>query len=157
MTDTRKEKSYSVLSPDQQSEGILKADPDLPATYPTVLPCLSLMLAHASGREAIGDGEFNLLCMALDRFAVTTDEAMEAFWRAYADPYVSQGRIEFRHLWKYISDRRGEKVQTYTYHQMLSEMSKLTMPQEAFEILNGENGRPEEKDAGGKFKWRLKQ
>jgi len=84
----------------------MAASPDTPAVNRDVLPALSLMLAHASGRAALPDGEFTLLSIALRRNQVTIDEAMNAFWKAYADSYVPQGRIQFRHLWKYIDEAR---------------------------------------------------
>lgn len=115
------------------------------------------MLAHSSGRESLRDGEIQLLHHAVKRNQVTVDEIMEAFWRAYSDPYVSQGKIEFRHLWKHISEKRGEKEQRFTYHQMLAEMDQKSLPQEAFEILDGQQGRPEKKDGSGKWMWRYRQ
>lgn len=157
MQKAPKEKAYKVVSPDSQQIGLVRVNPNSPAVAEKSFLPLSLMLAHSRGADSLPDGESSLLYLALESYEVTTDEAMKAFWRAYADPYVSQGRIEFRHLWKHISEWRGEKDRTFTYPQMLSEMDKSHLPQDAFEILNGENGRPTEKDSSGKFKWRLRK
>ena len=106
---TRNEKRYMVIAPEGDSAGVVEANPDLPAYSKEVFPSLVLMLAHASGRKALYDGEIQLLHHAMKHFNVTTDEAMTAFWEAYADPYVSQGKIEFRHLWKHIEKTRIPK------------------------------------------------
>jgi hypothetical protein len=34
---------------------------------------------------------------------------MDAFWKAYGDPYVSGGIIEFRHLMKHVNEARKER------------------------------------------------
>lgn len=102
-------RAYKVLSPKGDQFGSIEIDPTTPACTKQVLAPLELMLAHASNREALGDGEFNLLGQALKRFNVTADEVFDAFWKAYADPYVSQGKIEFRHLWKHIEKERHKE------------------------------------------------
>lgn len=135
----------------------MQLDPTVPAASKDALPSLSLMLAYASGRSHLPDGEAGLLAIAMQRYKVTVEEAMDAFWKAYADPFVSQGRIEFRHLWKHIEDTRGTKQKHYTYHEVLREMDKTGLPMDAFEIMDGDNGRPKSLDSDGKFKWRLRK
>lgn len=115
------------------------------------------MLAHSSARESLRDGEVQLLHHAIKLNKITVDEAMAAFWKAYADPFVSQGRIEFRHLWKYIEETRGLKDKHFTFNQVLREKDKESLPLEAFEIMDGEDGRPEIRDSAGKPKWRYRK
>ena len=102
-------KTYKILAPNGDIEGDLTVDPMTAACRPKIMAPLVLMLAHSSGRESLGDGEFRLLAIALERNRVTADEVFNAFWKAYADPYVSQGKIEFRHLWKHIEQSREDK------------------------------------------------
>lgn len=142
------------MSPDSKQMGLLKANPNGSIVSDETLPAFSLMLAHASGRSNIPDGEFSLLAIALKQNEVTVDEAFEAFWKAYGDPYVSQGRIEFRHLWKYISEKRGENEKQFAYIEMLREMDKAGVTTDAFECLDGNAGRPISLDSIGKPKWR---
>lgn len=113
-TITSTKRVYKVLNPEGDQFGTIKLSPSTPACTKQVLAPLELMLAHASNREALGDGEFNLLAEALKRFNITVDELFDAFWKAYADPFVSQGKIEFRHLWKHIKqEREKEPVPQY--------------------------------------------
>ena len=121
----------------------------------TGLPSKETIESIIAAMNLPGDIEKSMFMTALTRFEVTDHELTEAFWLAYADPYVPGAGIEFRHLWKHIEQMRGKKKETFTYHQMLSVMHRESLPQEAFEILNGENGRPIEKDGSGKFKWRI--
>lgn len=109
MQSGRHLKNYGIISPDGDAAGVLSINPNAPACSDQVLPPLTLMLAHASSRESLEDGEYQLLAMALKKFKVTADEVFTAFWRAYADPYVSQGKIEFRHLWKHIEAERNKE------------------------------------------------
>lgn len=115
------------------------------------------MLAHASNRSKLYNGEAVLLAEAFRRFEVTADEAFEAFWQAYSDPYVSQGKVEFRHLWKYIEQRRGGPEKLFTWTEMWIEISKSrnAITQDNFECLN-DSDNPKHKDREGKPKWRLK-
>lgn len=46
---------------------------------------------------------------AVKKFNVTEKELEEGFWRAYADHYTPQSGIEFRHIFKHISQIREEE------------------------------------------------
>ncbi len=143
-------KSYKVIDSQGKNTGVLAIKADCPAISKEAFPPLTAMMAHASGRKAIPDGEVNLLYIALEKNNVTVDEAMEAFWKAYADPYVSQGRIEFRHLWKYIEKSRlGESGRTFTYEEMLDKIDRDKIPMDAFSMT-------EETDNKGRKKWVIK-
>lgn len=52
--------------------------------------------------------EMFLMKESMRRFNVKPIEAIEGFWRAYSDPYVKDGRIEWRNLWKHIQEYRNE-------------------------------------------------
>jgi hypothetical protein len=108
--ETRK---YKIISPNGKSSGVVELDPNIPAHKPEVLAPLALMIALASERESLDDGEFRLFAMALEKHKVSADEAFTSFWKAYADPYVHQGRIGFRHLWKHISEERNNPTPQY--------------------------------------------
>lgn len=115
-----------------------------------LLASLNMMLAHSSGDEATPKPQMMMMREAMKRNAVTCEEAIEAFWKAYADPYVSQGRIEFRHMWKHIEKmRKGEDGKTYTYEQMLTKMQKESLPMECFDMID-------EEDSRGRKKWVVK-
>ena len=87
---------------------------------------------------------------ALDRFKITEKELNEGFWQAYADPYVPQSGLEFRHLWKHIEVmRKGEGRRSYTYEQMLVKMDQDKISMEAFSMID-------ELDHYGFKKWVIK-
>lgn len=72
-------------------------------------------MAVMSGRNTLEPLEISMVTHAFDRFKVTFDEAMDAVWKAYADPFVSNGKIEFRHLWKHIEKDREEKGERFNF------------------------------------------
>ena len=87
---------------------------------------------------------------ALERFKITEKEMNEGFWQAYADPYVPQSGLEFRHLWKHIEVmRKGEGRRSYTYEQMLVKMDQDKISMEAFSMID-------ELDHYGFKKWVIK-
>lgn len=45
---------------------------------------------------------------AVKRFEVTESELEEGFWRAYADHFVPQTGIEFKHIYKHVEKIREE-------------------------------------------------
>ena len=141
---------YRVLSPEKGKLGAIEVSPNEKAVSSEVFPALALMLCHASGRSELPRGEMNLLYLALDMNNITADEVMKSFWKAYGDPFVSQGKIEFRHLWKHIEKMRfGRSGKTYTFEEMLMCMGRENIPQSAFQMV-------EERDAQGRKKWSLK-
>ena len=105
-----------------------------------------------------GMAEKSMFMTALKRFEVTDHELIEAFWLAYADPYVPSAGIEFRHLWKHIEGMRGDQ-KTYTWREMRKVIDKEypgMADNEVFECLNGKEGRPDKRDGDNKPLWRRK-
>jgi len=45
---------------------------------------------------------------AIHRFNITESELEEAFWLAYADHFVPQSGIEFKHIYKHVEAKRKE-------------------------------------------------
>lgn len=113
-------RSYEVIDPETGNRGRLELNPSALASNPQTLAVLSLLICLAADREELSAAETSLLSIAMDRHAVTNDEALTAFWRAYSDPYVSRGMIEFRHLWKYISEMRNQG-RLFTYAEAVAE------------------------------------
>ncbi|MEQ9091813.1 MAG: hypothetical protein RIE52_12025 [Balneola sp.] len=76
---------------------------------------------------------------ACKSFEVTCDEAIEAYWLAYRDPYVGKEGIQFRHLWKHIEKiRNGSGTKLYTYQEMLSICDKEHISTDHFEFIEKE-------------------
>jgi hypothetical protein len=46
---------------------------------------------------------------ALDKFNITEKELEDGFWGAYADHFVPQSGIEFKHIYKHIKAKRDEE------------------------------------------------
>lgn len=86
---------------------------------------------------------------ACEQFEVTCQEMIDAYWKAYSDPYVGKEGIQFRHLYKHIEQHRTGGGKKYTYDQMIDLVTARKYPQEAFKLI-------EEKDAQGRKKWVLK-
>lgn len=141
-----------VLSPDGGAWGNLEVSRGQMADQEkSLLASLNMMIAHAAGLENTSKTQMLMLREAMKKNKVTCEEAIEAFWAAYSDPYVSQGRIEWRHMWKHIEKmRKGEEGRYFTYEQMLGKMHKDSIPQSVFTMV------PEEKDAQGRPMWALK-
>lgn len=123
------------------NEGMVKVEviPDEPITAQrdAVLAFVE-MLAISSPTE-MSKGQKRLVHMALKQNKVTTREAFEAFWKAYGDPYLSGGRIEFRNLMKYITEMRGAE-KPLTYQQVCALVTKEGYDMNTdFEIINPES------------------
>lgn len=71
------------------------------------------LLSEVSGQENQSRSKIQLVKEAMRRKEVTIMEAVEGFWGAYSDPYVKDGDIQWRHIWKAIEKMREEKPQSY--------------------------------------------
>ena len=138
VTTGEKSRSYPVIS-EQGTPGRISLPPDDLAANPETVSILNLMISTAGGMDAMDDSAVTLLTLALREFSVTNDEVMNAFWRAYADPYVSQGKIEFRHLWKYISQSRGSG-KLLTHAEAIREMEPGITLKTMFEPVEQPDG-----------------
>lgn len=59
--------------------------------------------------------EISLLRISMEKFLLTFDEVMNALWKAYADPYVANGVIQFRHIWKHVEIARAHKKEQFNF------------------------------------------
>lgn len=145
----RRVETYKAVQPDSAGgTRIVKfnADPDaLLIKEKAAAEQFFTLLAVANGDEA-DKGRRLLFYMALQQHDVTVDEAYKAFWKAYADPYLTAGRIEFRNLMKYINEHRDES-RLYSYREIERLVADGKAAMEEFEIT-------ETKGANGKRKWR---
>lgn len=93
-----------------------------------------MMLAGSGIAEFSNNNEVALLKEAFRRHEVKPSEAVDAFWKAYGDPYVKAGEIKFRHLWKYIEqERKGRDGQLYSYREMVNIADKEKISTDHFE------------------------
>lgn len=65
-------------------------------------------ISIANGEKMNAD-QIKLFRQACRKNRITNEEAWEAFWRAYGDPYVSGGVIGFRHINKHVQEYREQK------------------------------------------------
>lgn len=80
-----------------------------------------------------------LFIKGLERFEITEQELNDAFWEAYADPYVPSTGTEFRHLWKHINKKRlGSGDKLYTYREMLNICHRESITTDHFEFIDKE-------------------
>lgn len=105
-----------------------------------------LIESDGANYDSIAIWNFRKAC---ERFDVTCQEMIDAYWRAYSDPYVGKEGIQFRHLWKHIEKNRLGEGKVYTYDEMIDLVTSKKYPQEAFEMTN-------EEDSRGRKKWVLK-
>jgi hypothetical protein len=94
---------------------------------------LAQMITLANKEAQMTEPALRLFAEALSRFQITHAEAFDGFWKAYADPYKPQGKIEFCHLWKYISEERTKTTpdsKLYTYNEALAYMVKNGLEQD---------------------------
>jgi hypothetical protein len=87
----------------------IEANPDyVISKEPVALGSLMLLMQEASRQDMTVTQQL-LIAEAMRQNCVTVKEAMDAFWKAYGDPYVSGGIIEFRHLMKHVNEARKER------------------------------------------------
>ena len=110
------------------------------------------MIAN-SGNTELTTPQMLMIQEGLRQNKVTVDEAMVSFWKAYVDPYVSGGRVELRHMMKYIEQIRT-KEKFYTYNDILKMKDNGEATLDQFECLNGEDGREKVTLANGKPVWK---
>lgn len=105
------------------------------AEQPEFMAAFSLMILAGSGRsDFTNDHELALLREAFRRHEVKPAEAVDAFWKAYGDPYVKAGHIQFRHLWKYIeAERLGQDRRLYSYREMVNIASEEKISTDHFD------------------------
>lgn len=77
----------------------------------------------------------------LNRNNVTCQELIDAYWKAYSDPYVGKEGIQWRHLWKHIEKSRvGSGSKLYTYNEMLNIVDKEYIDTDHFESVKTDEG-----------------
>ena len=86
---------------------------------------------------------------ACSRYNVTCQELIDAYWRAYSDPYVGKAGIQFRNLWKHIENSRTGGQRPMSYDAMLDDMHRKSLPMSAYRQVD-------ELDENGNRKWVLK-
>lgn len=61
-----------------------------------------------------------LFIKAVKRFELTENELVDGFWRAYADHMIPSSGIEFRHIFKHVTQIREEKDREFFTGDMYS-------------------------------------
>lgn len=101
--------------------------------------------------------EVALWMEAFERFQITEQEAIDAFWDAFADPYKSGNKIQFSHLWKSVKENRDKKPENqklWVYEEALQESQRAHLQiTDLFTCLNGENGTERVLLSSGKPAW----
>lgn len=149
-------KEYRTLQTNGNSLVSIKAEPNSLITSETNKDVIRHFFAmvSASASKPVPDSQKLLFYEAMKVHKITVEEAMQSFWEAYADPYQSGSGIEFRHLFKYISEKRNDiKDEFYTYEQVLAKIDKGALWSQ-FVCLNGKNGYKAEYFNNGKPKWK---
>lgn len=126
------------MDPTGESAGLkkIKFDNTIPAhKNKQFMAGFTMMMLAGSGKaEFTNNYEVSLLKEAFRRHEVKPSEAVEAFWKAYGDPYVKAGEIKFRHLWKYIEEiRTGRDRRLYSYREMVNICDEEKITSDHFE------------------------
>lgn len=148
-------KRYKTINPSTGLIVSVQFNPKEPA-YKNVdfVQTLSMLLATASNIPSLTVAQSSMLSIGLQANNVTIQEAMQSFWKAYGDPYVSGGRIEFRHLMKYITEARElASNPRYSYETIIGMVNKAEAVFSEFLCLNGENGTERVEGKNGKPLW----
>lgn len=159
IADTKKTYKIRIPNPEDLTQSLIHfADPNVVATNdPKFMMAVDVMIAGIFGLDSVSESQMWHILDAVDEDQVTVRELYEAIKEMRKDYFVPQSGPRWCHIWKHIAEKRGEKEKQFTYHEMLREMDKAGVPMDAFEILNGENGRPRVLDSAKKPKWRMRK
>ena len=107
--------SYNFPDPsDTTGTLVVKADPKSYAceNKPFVAALITAIQVANNDTEIRGHDAW-MLSEGFRFHNVRCKEAYDAFWKAYADPFLSGGRIEFRNIMKHIEERRQDPASIY--------------------------------------------
>ena len=126
---------FPVKQGDKLGLGIVKFKPDSLAIENKDVVKGVIYLIESSGAQYndIAVWAFRESCSRND---VSCKELIDAYWKAYSDPYVGKEGIQWRHLWKHIEKHRhgsGEKL--YTYDEMLNIVDKQKITTDHFQFI----------------------
>ena len=129
-------KSYRIIDLKGNKYGYIEANPNQSVLKnKEILGCFMILLSVANDVDEIPKRKKLMIYEAMRQNKLTVDETMTSIWKAYGDPFLPAGQIEFRHLMKYISETRlKEDIKLYTYEDVLRIMDKENIPQSNFEI-----------------------
>jgi len=141
---------YSLLKATKQQMAVLQHEPDrLLSDTPAALQTLTAMISAANKEQEFTPLEMTLFIEATSQLKIKVGEVNAAFWKAYADPFKPNGKIQFAHLWKYIDEQRKQKEpdpRLYTYEEALAMMNKLALKEldhhAHFEMIRQPVGKP---------------
>ena len=111
-------KEYKMIHP--ESGEVIHVDvPDGTKAHDTQYKYLLIAFWKALSKgPAMGVPEQTAIILALQEFDISFEEAYSGLWKAYADYYVSNGDIQFRHMWKWIDKKRKAQA-GISYHEAL--------------------------------------
>ena len=151
LTSSKSVDSYKIVNAVGEIITV-ELNPESLANEPKTLSVITSMISLSG--EQMTKGQIGMLSLAISNNNVKTKEIIPAFWHAYGYPYVSGGRIEFRHLMKYITTARNSASnERYTRRAILDMAHEGSAVLEEFSCLNGEDGKPRELDVTGKPLW----
>jgi hypothetical protein len=104
-----------LLIPKKEGEGlrVVKFDNPTEPAYQNSDFIIAIygLLCEVSGQKNQSRSKMQLVKQAMKRNNVTIEEAIEGFWGAYSDPYVKDGDIQWRHIWKHVEKLRDQRPQ----------------------------------------------
>ena len=129
------EVEFPVKQGDRLGLGIVKYQPGAlaVANKDVVKGIIYLIETGGAAYSEIAIWAFREACQ---REEVTCKELIDAYWKAYSDPYVGKEGIQFRHLWKHIEKARlGSGDRLYTYNEMLHVCDKEHITTDSFTLV----------------------
>ena len=118
--------TYKVLCP--KTERLISVDADPHSLLATkqnteLVHHLFYMIAVSANIKEVSKPQRLMFWEAIKQQKLTVEEALQAFWKAYGDPYISANTgIEFRHLMKYVNEKRESKSnRLYSYAEVMKD------------------------------------
>jgi hypothetical protein len=108
-------REFTFLDPSNTAGSlVVKADPKGYAhENKQFITALITMIQVSNGDSGIVANHAWLMSEGFRFHNVSCKEAYDAFWKAYADPFLSGGRIEFRNIMKHVEERRQDPASIY--------------------------------------------
>lgn len=132
---------FPVIQGSEKAIGVIKYQPQQKAVENKDVIKGVVYLIESSGAN-YDDIAIWAFKESVSRNDVTCQELIDAYWKAYSDPYVGKEGIQWRHLWKHIEKtRNGSGDRLYTYQEMLGIVNKESITTDHFEIIEKDKWR----------------
>lgn len=119
----RPKTELQLLMPHETDDCMVKhvVDDTLPAHEQEQFFTAYMTLISQTRRHDISMTENQMILYSMKRKECTPSECVDAFWKAFDDPYVPASGIEWRHIAKHIDDARDLQTGEHVYNHALTD------------------------------------